>query len=424
MLITTPRIYYSNLQVSRDWNFDSFKESKMHRIHSYPAKFPSVIVSKALDYAKEKNIAVKNIADIFCGCGTTALEAKKKELEFIGYDINPVATLIAKVKSENYQIGRLNKYYTDIQINLKKYEVQQPKQLNSERILYWFNPLKIKKLNALLVSINSTVPPGKYRNFFLCGFSNILKPTSKWLTKSIKPQIDPDKRGSNVYQTFNSQVDYMITAVKESPLKSKSKVNINRKNIIDDKLPQEKVNLILTSPPYVTSYEYADLHQLSSLWLGFTDDYRKLRKGSVGSLYHQKISEEQISSLNDTGEKIYNRLFKVDKRKALAVAQYFSDLNKAAKKSYTLLKENGLAFFVIGNTSYKGVKIDNANFLLASLWENNFSDIEVIKRKINLKILTPYRDPKGKFSINPKHRKVYQYEYVIVARKNENEKKN
>ena len=29
----------------------------------------------------------------------------------------------------------------------------------------------------------------------------------------------------------------------------------------------DSVNLVLTSPPYVTSYEYADLHQLALLWL-------------------------------------------------------------------------------------------------------------------------------------------------------------
>ena len=32
------------------------------------------------------------------------------------------------------------------------------------------------------------------------------------------------------------------------------------------------ISLIVTSPPYVTSYEYADLHQLTALWLEYTKD--------------------------------------------------------------------------------------------------------------------------------------------------------
>lgn len=63
----------------------------------------------------------------------------------------------------------------------------------------------------------------------------------------------------------------------------KAKTTINCTNFLEEKnLP--KTDLIITSPPYVTSYEYADLHQLSSLWLGYTEDYRDLRKGSIGSI--------------------------------------------------------------------------------------------------------------------------------------------
>lgn len=417
MLLTTPRIKYSDLKVSKDWNFDSLKESKMHRIHTYPARFPSFIVSRALTYSEEKKITVKNIADIFCGCGTTALEAKKNDLNFIGYDINPVATLIAKVKSESYQIKRLEKYYKKILITYKYKGDLQFKHHENERIKYWFKIPKIKNLDSLLFSIQTNVPKGKYRNFFLCAFSNILKPTSKWLAKSIKPQIDPKKKSINVIYAYKNQIELMIKAVREYEFNGNSKIEIFRKNIINGKIPNNKVEMLLTSPPYVTSYEYADLHQLSSLWLGYTTDYRNLRKGSVGSLYHQKISKLKIFALNETGRKIYERLYKVDKGKAYAVAKYFVDMNKAIEKSYALLKKNGLVFYVIGNTTYKGVKVDNTNYLLSCLIDNKFSDIEVIKRKINSKILTPFRDIKGKFSKYSNNRKVYQYEYILIARK-------
>jgi hypothetical protein len=35
------------------------------------------------------------------------------------------------------------------------------------------------------------------------------------------------------------------------------------------KINDDSVTLVITSPPYVTSYEYADLHQLTSIWLGY-----------------------------------------------------------------------------------------------------------------------------------------------------------
>ncbi len=48
------------------------------------------------------------------------------------------------------------------------------------------------------------------------------------------------------------------------------------------------VSLIVTSPPYVTSYEYADLHQLTALWFDYTKDLTDFRKRFIGTSYHSK----------------------------------------------------------------------------------------------------------------------------------------
>jgi len=50
----------------------------------------------------------------------------------------------------------------------------------------------------------------------------------------------------------------------------------------------DSVSLIVTSPPYVTSYEYADLHQLTALWLEYTKDLSDFRKRFIGTSYHNK----------------------------------------------------------------------------------------------------------------------------------------
>ncbi|NQU40486.1 MAG: hypothetical protein HQ523_11080 [Lentisphaerae bacterium] len=79
----------------------------MHRIHAYPAKFPSFITPKAVRYAQAQGVTVNRIADVFCGCGTTALEARRLGTDFWGCDINPVATLITRVKRSSFQVARL-----------------------------------------------------------------------------------------------------------------------------------------------------------------------------------------------------------------------------------------------------------------------------------------------------------------------------
>ena len=103
-------IDFDSVPIDSFWNTGDEKELKMHRIHSYPAKFPAFITTKALDYAQKKSLNMKRIADIFCGCGTVAFEAKRCNIDFWGCDLNPVATMIAQAKSHKYQSGRLEKY--------------------------------------------------------------------------------------------------------------------------------------------------------------------------------------------------------------------------------------------------------------------------------------------------------------------------
>ncbi len=411
--------FNGTIEVNDSWNFPESKELLMHKIHAYPAKFPAFLTPKIVSYLKNNNAQINSIGDIFCGCGTSALESKLLGIDYLGYDINPVATLIAKAKSNVYSTKKINELFSVIikESNNSKF-LTPNKVLFHERINYWFNEDNIKKLYRLQESIYNVCPNGKYRILFLTAFSNILKACSKWLTKSIKPQIDPNKIPIDPYIAFKKQIHFIIAANEEikSIQPNNSRIKVRTQNILNIKPRDYKVDLVITSPPYVTSYEYADLHQLSTLWLGFVDDYKELRKGTIGSAY-AKAEHETFRIENETSETIVKELFKVDKGKSKSVTKYFYDLDKTVDKTYSLLNENGHVAFVIGNTSYKGVYIDNAKVLIESFMNKGFKNIEVTKRKISSKILTPYRDKTGKFSNNKKGEKVYSHEFIIIAKK-------
>jgi methylase of polypeptide subunit release factors len=411
--------FNGSMEVSDSWNFPESKELLMHKIHAYPAKFPAFLTPKIVSYLKENKAQINSIGDIFCGCGTSALESKLLGIDYLGYDINPVATLIAKAKSNVYSSKKINELFEEIIKECNNGKFLTPnKVLFHERIKYWFNEDNIVKLHRLQKGIYKVCPDGKYRVLFLTAFSNILKACSKWLTKSIKPQIDPNKIPLDPYIAFKKQIRFIITANEEikSIQTKNSRIKVRTQNILNIKPRENKVDLVITSPPYVTSYEYADLHQLSTLWLGFVDDYKELRKGTIGSEY-AKAGHEIFRIENETSERIVKELFMVDKGKSKSVTKYFYDLDKTVDKTYSLLNENGYAAFVIGNTSYKGVYIDNAKVLIESFMNKGFKNIEVTKRKISSKILTPYRDKTGKFSNNKKGEKVYSHEFIIIAKK-------
>jgi len=414
------RLKLDSIKFSKFWSGDKKKELKMHNIHAYPAKFPSFVVTRSIKYAKHRNKKVKVIADIFCGCGTTGLEAMINGIDFWGCDLNPVATLIARVKSQRYSQTKIRKYSNDI---LLAYENGRKINKNiieeNERIKYWFNEKEITDLYKLLSIIRELVKDKKYQNYYLLAFSNILKGTSKWLTKSIKPQIDPQKKIANVIDLFKKQLNFMESAVLEvDKNEGKNKSKIITGNFTKLKFKKPFTDMVVTSPPYATSYEYADLHQLSVLWLKYAQDYRDLRDGSIGSLYKHNLLRADIEkNLNSVGLDVFNRLYSKDKHRATSVARYFIDLDKTIINIKKILRKNGILIMVIGNTEYKGIEVNNTKYVIKSLIKNNFSEINLYKRKVSSKILTPYRDKEGKFSSNSLNRKVYGHEFVISATK-------
>lgn len=413
------KVDFDALKIDPQWNYEHKKENKMHRIHAYPAKFPAFITKKALQIVASKNFKVDVVADIFCGCGTTAYEASRKGKSFWGCDINPVATLIAKVKSGTYKKEMLDKYFVEIadQFNLAMAK-QEPLTNINERIKYWFDSQQIEELDKLKLAICQSISAkSKYRNFFLCAFSNILKPTSRWLQKSIKPTIDHNKKIINVWDAFSKQFEMMKKANIENAISKKVSITIETSNFMNKRITNKKVDLLVTSPPYVTSYEYADLHQMSLLWLDLADDFRVFRKGSIGSSFHNSDLNKDIGKLNKTGRISVSELMIVDKNRAKNAAKYFVDMQKVIQKSYLLLNPGGYALFVIGNTAYKQVRINNAKHLTESMFETGYTEIEVSKRKISNKFLTPYRDKNGRFTGNKKSRKIYAEEFIIIGRR-------
>ena len=196
------------------WNFGEDREDPIHRIHSYPAKFPAFITTKALRYAEQQGVNVRVVADVFCGCGTTAVEAKRNGKNFWGCDINPVAVLIAQVKTHHYQDAVLARHFDAIKDEFRRVEPTQEEHVRiSDRMRYWFEERNIEDLIRLDQAIRQQTPArSAYRKFFLCGFSNILKPTSRWLTKSIKAQLDPHKSPSRVMEAFEEQFALMRNA--------------------------------------------------------------------------------------------------------------------------------------------------------------------------------------------------------------------
>ncbi len=219
--------------------------------------------------------------------------------------------------------------------------------------------------------------------------------------------------------TFEEQFALMRKANEQNQFPvPNTKVNIRRQNFLASSEAECQVDLIVTSPPYVTSYDYASIHQLSTLWLRYTSDYRSLQKNMLGKRYHVKEPDlRAIKRLSSSAEKTYSALVSKERSKAYSVARYFLDIDKAVVKCRRMLNESGMALFVIGNTQYRNVKIDNVGHLENCMDRAGFCSVKTIPRRVSLKTMTPYRDDQGRFTRDSTQRKVYSEEFVVIGRK-------
>jgi len=281
-----------NYQTSA-WSFSELTraetQSLTHGYHRYPAKFIPQLVRQLIDeYSNSKD----RICDPFGGCGTTLVEAKLAGRASFGFDINPVAVLITRTKTTAIKPETLSRAFAhlceELNNGLPTFSGTTNGRLNLDRLFYWFGESNLDQLLSLKNRLGKERDPA-IRRFFLCTLSHILKNCSYWLTKSTKPQKDPSKVPDSPIKAFTLHASRMVERNRAfheelQRLGPREPLAIMRKaDARKLPLPDKCIDLVVTSPPYSTSYDYPDIHQLSALLFGFCTSLSDFRQGFIGS---------------------------------------------------------------------------------------------------------------------------------------------
>lgn len=427
---------FNTKEIDKDWSFVEYKPSDTgkwtHNYHRYPAKFIPQLVERLIDkYISHKEA---HINDPFMGCGTTIVAAISRGFKASGTDINKIAHLITKVKSTpiepeylNKKIGRFIsrlKALNGTQITLFNGKIESLiPQKHIDRINYWFTEENKNELGKILRAIygeNDEV----IRNFFLVAFSHILKNCSIWLQGSTKPTRDLEKNPIKPYDALRRHLmkmrrgdDAFYKVIPDRVRKNLNQyLNIEIGDAKKQPVSDETVDLVVTSSPYVTSYEYADLHQLSTIWLDLADDLTDYKKGFIGTSY-KKYENKRLRSL--IAVDIVDKMSNKSKKMAKEIEAFFIDMEEVFDESFRILKHGGRCCYVIGDTKLKGVNILNAEVFAESLQYSGFKLDRIIKREIPSKILPQKRDEKtGRFANNHEaNSEAYPIEYIVIGLK-------
>jgi len=384
-----------------------------HKIHPYPAMLHPLLVDYLIKiYAKSGNI----IFDPFCGSGVTLLQSSINGYESLGFDINPLALLIAKSKTQEYNIDKLKKELEDFKKSiLENSNVDIPKINNID---YWYTKDVIRDLGR----VRDVLKRKKYdyQDFFVVSFAFICRNQSltrngefkRYRVKEEKINIFENK----VIEKLFKHIEGIIEIIEKSEsLKGQSwPILANSENTC----PKMKYDLVITSPPYGDSRTTVAYGEYSSFGSDWTDDLNsyggnnyKVDKESMGKT--GKINEDirKHSILIDT----INKIEEIDAKRAKEVFYFFNGYYNAIKNIVGSLNKDGRVCFVVGNRTVKEQQIPMDQITASFLSSMGLHFENIFVRDILNKIMPSQNSPTNIVGVKSQ---TMANEYIVVFHKN------
>jgi DNA modification methylase len=122
-------------------------------------------------------------------------------------------------------------------------------------------------------------------------------------------------------------------------------------------LPDESVDLVLTSPPYLNAIDYIRCSKFSLVWMGYNvGDLRRVRAASVGAEAAQHSSLDDDQEIKSIVDALHLRP-KLEKRQERILSRYIHDMRGSISEVGRVLSRAGEAVYVVGENTLRGTYI-------------------------------------------------------------------
>jgi tRNA G10 N-methylase Trm11 len=338
------------------------------------------------------------VLDPMTGCGTLNVEASLLGINSIGIDINPLFVLISNVKVESmrYPIDELRKEISALLSNIKL-------------AITGLNPVKPSEIN-LPVRISKNIGEKNKRVVGIIKrciensderFKDFFKLPLAYYTRTMLRKYSPEKTyqkyGDLLWKMFFALV-YLQRFIKEIyPLKiAEAKIFTEDVRLLSrsDKFKnalkyfgREKVDAIITSPPYGTAIDYVldhahAMHVLDEL--EGRKDYTDIDANTIGS---PRYGESNLGRIKDLPDFVQSEIKKIPKDKKPSYIKYFLDIEKAFNEMYEVLEPGGYLVLIIGKEQPMQNGVVQLGKIMESLGSKKFSiesvlDIDLQKSSV------------------------------------------
>lgn len=390
--------------------FDKNKNVFVHRWYPFVEGYSKEFIE---DILSELPSTPTCALEPFSGSGTTPVELQNHNIRCYSFEVSPFMHLLASVKLERtYDESSFHRYVKLLTQKLSRSNCNIRKiepipfgdtVVKNDRLKKWnFHDTAIDGILDIRNAIRTTVDDERYKRLFTIALSSIIMQSSnlfrngKCLSykKGWETRVFSRKEIHNFFiEKLNSIFAEDIHIIShEHPMVNNAEICFLgdvRKNI--EKVPENSVDLIITSPPYLNSRDYTDIYMLELKVLELINNHeelRTLRKNTLRSHVQvayssiEPIDNERLKTSLDEMRKTDSKSWNTDIRNM--ICGYFEDMKILFDAFAMKMKKGGVIYFNVANSAYFGVEIP-VDYIISDIAENCGFKVREIRKARDLK---------------------------------------
>jgi len=345
----------------------------LHALHPFAARFPHGLAGYFINGLTRPG---DTVLDPMCGSGITLLEGWLAGRSVVGVDLDPLARRQSAARTTaldlhvvrdagHATLRRATNLYAGIGDPADPLTaIRDGMDAATRQFLdYWFFPETQQELAALILAIRAE-PDANLRNLLEVIFSSTIVTKSGGVSRArdlahTRPHRIADKmprRPIRVFADLLNRAADAYAAVNPDTV-GESRIVAGDARVLP--LPDDSVDLIVTSPPYANALDYMRAHKFSLAWLGdpipsLTD----LRAQYIGSESVGNRAEQSVSAgLPATVQSVVDQLAVKDAPKSRVLRRYFADMSAAIGEMTRVLRPSAAAIIVVGPSVMRGILI-------------------------------------------------------------------